>query len=163
MVAEKTLVIIKPDAVNRCLTGEIMKRFEQKGLKLVAMKMQALQPYVLKKHYEHHKDKKFYKDLISYMSSIPSILVVLEGKDVINVVRKMIGSTLGRDAEPGTIRGDYSVSNQANLVHASDSSETAEKEIKRFFKEDEIYNYQKMHFDWIYSRDEQYMKKKEEK
>ncbi len=156
---QKSLVIIKPDAVNRCLIGEIIKRFENKGLKILAMKMIKLQPYVLKEHYAHHKDKKFFEGLISYMSSIPSVAVVVYGKDVVNVVRKMIGSTQGRDAEPGTMRGDYSISNQNNVVHASESEEMAAEEIKRFFSEEEIYDYQKMNFDWIYSKDEQYLKK----
>jgi nucleoside-diphosphate kinase len=157
---EKTLVIIKPDAVNRGLAGEMVKRFENKGLKIAAMKMETLQPYVLKEHYSHHKDKAFYEELIRYMSSIPSVLMVLEGKDAIKVVRKMVGSTQGREAEPGTIRGDYSVSNQANLVHASDSPEKAVEEIKRFFSEKEIHEYQKMDFDWIYSKDERFIKAK---
>ncbi len=153
------MVIIKPDAVNRCLVGEVIKRFENKGLQIKAVKMQMLQPYVLKEHYAHHKDKGFYEELIGYMSSIPSILMVLEGKDAINVVRKMVGSTQGREAEPGTIRGDYSVSNQSNIVHASENDEAAKKEIGRFFTKEEIYDYSKMHFDWIYSRDEKYIGK----
>jgi nucleoside-diphosphate kinase len=155
----RTLVIIKPDAVNRCLVGEVIRRFEKKGLKIAAMKMIRLQPYVLKEHYAHHKDKAFFKELISYMSSIPSIALVLEGKDVVNVVRRMVGPTQAREAPPGTIRGDYSVSNQNNLVHAAESDEAADKEIKRFFSEKEIHEYQKMNFDWIYSKDEQYLKK----
>jgi len=154
MALERTLVIIKPDAVNRNLAGEVIKRLENKGLKIVAMKMQHLQPFLLQQHYAHHKDKKFYSELIAYMSSIPCVLAVLEGKEAIKVVRKMLGPTLGRDAEPGTIRGDYSMSNQANLAHASDSPEKAEEEIKRFFGEKEIFDYQKMDFDWLYSKDE---------
>jgi len=156
---QKTLAIIKPDAVNRCLAGEIINRFENKGLKIVAMKMIQLQPYVLKEHYAHHKDKEFFQELIKYMSSIPSIAMVLYGKEAVQVVRKMVGSTQGRDAEPGTIRGDYSVSNQNNLVHAAESEEKAEEEIKRFFSKEEINDYQKMNFDWIYSKDEKYLKK----
>lgn len=156
---QQTLVIIKPDAVNRCLVGEVVKRFEQKGLQIKAMKMQALQPYALKEHYAHHKDKGFYGELIKYMSSIPSILMVLEGKDAISVVRKMVGSTQGREAAPGTIRGDCSVSNQSNIVHASENEKVAKAEIARFFKEEEIHDYKKMGFDWIYSKDEKYIEK----
>lgn len=152
-------MIVKPDAINRCLAGEIIKRFEDKGLKIVAMKMIKLQPYVLKEHYAHHKDKAFFKELISYMSSIPSIAMVLEGKEAVKVVRKMVGLTQGREADPGTIRGDYSVSNQNNLVHAAESVERAEEEIKRFFDEGELYDYQKMNFDWIYSKDERYLER----
>ncbi|MBN2067665.1 MAG: nucleoside-diphosphate kinase [Candidatus Diapherotrites archaeon] len=157
---ERTLVIVKPDAVNRDLVGEIVHRFERKGLKIAAMKMQVLKPYALKEHYAQHKDKGFYEELIKYMSSIPCILMALEGKDCVNVVRKMVGSTLGREAEPGTIRGDYSVSNQANLVHASDSSEKAEEEINRFFGKEELHQYNKMNFDWIYSSDEKCIERK---
>ena len=156
---QKTLVIIKPDAVNRCLVGEVIKRFENKGLKIIAMKMVKLQPYALKEHYAHHKDKAFFKGLINYMSSIPSIALVLYGKEAIKVVRTMVGSTQGREAVPGTVRGDYSISNQNNIVHASEDEKMAEDEITRFFKEDEIHEYQKMNFDWIYSKDEQYLKK----
>ncbi len=151
---ERTLVIIKPDAVNRSLIGEITTRFERKGLKIAGLKMVQLQPYVLKEHYSHHKDKEFYNELISYMSSIPSIVLVLEGKEVVEVVRRMIGSTFGREAQPGTIRGDYSVSNQANLVHASENVEKANEEINRFFKSEELWDYNKMNFDWIYARKE---------
>ena len=156
---EKTLVIVKPDAVNRCLIGEILRRFENKGLKIVALKMITLHPYTLKEHYAHHKDKAFFEELIKFMSSIPSIALILEGKEAISVVRKMIGSTQGREAGPGTIRGDYSVSNQSNIVHASEDAKTAEAEIKRFFKKDELYDYQKMNFDWVYSKDEKFLKK----
>ena len=151
---ERTLVIIKPDAVNRSLVGEVIKRFENKGLKLVGLKMKHLQPYMLKEHYAHHKDKAFYKELIKYMSSIPSIVMALEGKEACDVVRKMVGSTLGREAEPGTIRGDYSVSNQCNIAHASENVEIAEQEIKRFFDSKELFEYDAMGFDWVYASDE---------
>ncbi len=156
---EQTLVIVKPDAVNRGLVGEIVKRFENKGLQIVAMKMLELQSYTLKEHYAHHQDKEFFAELIGFMSSIPSIAMILQGKEAITVVRKMVGSTQGREAAPGTLRGDYSVSNQSNIVHASEDKKAAEVEIKRFFKKEEIYNYQKMNFDWIYSKDEKYLKK----
>ncbi|MDD5163529.1 MAG: nucleoside-diphosphate kinase [Candidatus ainarchaeum sp.] len=155
---EKSLVIIKPDAVNRDLIGRILSRFEEKGLKIAAMKMETLQPYKLKDHYAHLKEKPFYEELIKYMSSIPSILIVVEGKQAIEVVRKMIGPTQGREAGPGTIRGDFSVSNQSNLIHASDSTETAQKEIERFFRPEEIHEYKKMNFDWIYSKGEKELK-----
>ncbi len=123
---ERTLVIIKPDAINRDLAGEVIQRFEKKGLKIAGMKMAHLEACTLKEHYAHHKDKAFYEELINFMSSVPSILLVLEGKAACAVVRKMVGSTLGREAEPGTIRGDYSVSNQCNVVHASENVEIAE-------------------------------------
>ncbi len=154
MTMERTLVILKPDAVNRALCGRIIARFEEKGLKIVAMKMEHLTPYVLKEHYAHHKDKAFYEELIRFMSVIPCVLLILEGKECVEVVRKMVGSTLGREAAPGTIRGDFSVSNQQNLMHASATVEEAKKEIKRFFKKHEIFDYKKMNFDWIYSASE---------
>lgn len=155
MVSERTMIILKPDAVNRALMGRLLARFEEKGLKVVGMKMEHLAPYKLKEHYAHHKDKGFYEELIKFMSSIPSVLIVLEGKEVVDVVRKMVGSTLGREAEPGTIRGDFSVSNQQNLVHASATVEEAKQEIERFFDEKELHNYKKMNFDWIYNQTEQ--------
>ena len=151
---EKSLIIIKPDAVNRDMAGRIIARFEEKGLKIAGMKMELLRPLTLKEHYSHLKDKPFYTELEKFMSSIPSILMVVEGKQAVEVVRKMVGPTQGRDGPPGTIRGDFSVSNQSNLVHASDSVESAEKEIQRFFKKEELHEYSKMNFEWIYSKDE---------
>lgn len=156
---EQTMVIIKPDAVNRDLIGEVISRFEKKGLKIRAMKMQMLQPYILKEHYAHHKEKAFFEELVKYMSSIPSILMVLEGKEAISVVRTMVGPTQGREAAPGTIRGDYSVSNQSNIVHASEDAKAAKAEIERFFSKEEIFDYRKMDFDWIYSKDEKFIEK----
>jgi len=156
---EQSLVIIKPDAVNRDLIGEVISRFEKKGLKIKAMKMHLLQPYILKDHYAHLKGKGFFEELVKYMSSIPSILMVLEGKEAISVVRKMVGPTQGREAAPGTIRGDYSVSNQSNVVHASEDAKAAKEEIERFFSKEEIFDYKKMNFDWIYSKDEKYIEK----
>lgn len=150
----RTLIIVKPDAVNRGLIGRLIARFELKGLKVIGMKMEILEPSILEKHYEHHKDKAFFKELIKFMSSIPSVLMVLEGKEAVEVVRKMVGTTLGRDAEPGTIRGDYSMSNQQNIIHASASSGEADKEIQRFFRKNELHSYQKMNFDWVYSETE---------
>ncbi len=146
----RTLLIIKPDGVNRCLVGEIIKRFENKGIKIIGLKMERLKVYQLKEHYQHHGDKPFYNEILDYMSSIPSVLLVLEGKDVVDVVRKMVGCTCGRDATPGTIRGDYSMSVQTNIVHASETDELAEQEIKRFFKDEELIEYDKLNFNWIY-------------
>lgn len=151
---ERSLIIIKPDAVNRALIGSIIERFERKGLKIIAMKMQTLTLEVLKEHYKHHKDKPFFSELINFMSSAPAVLFVVEGKDAIMVARKICGVTNGREAEPGTIRGDYSMSNQNNLVHASDSIETAEVEIKRFFSEEELCEYSRTDIKWIYSNKE---------
>jgi len=153
----RTLVILKPDAVNRCLVGRILSRFEEKGLKIVGMKMERLNVYKLKQHYEHLTNKPFFDELLDYMSSIPCILVVIEGKDSVAVVRRLAGETCGRDASPGTIRGDFSMSTQTNLIHASENDEVAKYEIERFFKPEEMFSYDKMNFNWIYCRSEKGM------
>ncbi|MEK6941790.1 MAG: nucleoside-diphosphate kinase [archaeon] len=154
MAQEKTLVILKPDTVNRGLVGAIIGRFEKKGLKIVAIKMEQLREELLKEHYGHHEGRPFFAELIKFMSSIPSVLLVLEGHDAVAVVRKMCGATSGRSAEVGTIRGDYSMSIQVNTIHASENVDEAAKEIKRFFAESEILGYKKMDFDWVYSFEE---------
>jgi len=151
MALQKTLVIIKPDAVNRGLIGEIVNRFEDKGLKIIGLKMVHLKDEILEKHYAQHKTKAFFQDLVQFMKLSPTILMVLEGNEAISVVRKMAGPTFGVEAEPGTIRGDFSMSISHNVVHASDSIETAKKEIKRFFKKNEIFPYQRIDWNIIYS------------
>ncbi len=151
---KRTLVIIKPDAINRCLIGRTITRFEEKGLKIIGLKMEKLNVYSMREHYKHHEDKPFYDEILEFMTSIPSILLVIEGKDAVNTIRKLIGPTCGRDAEPGTIRGDYSMSTQTNIVHASEDETAAEKEIQRFFKEEELCEYDKMNFNWIYCNSE---------
>jgi nucleoside-diphosphate kinase len=154
MVRERSLVIIKPDAVSRSLIGRIITRFEQKGLKVIGMKMEHLKEEKLKCHYEHHKDKEFFGELIEFMGSVPSVLVVLEGKEAVEVVRKMCGTTCGRDAEAGTIRGDFSVSMQQNVIHASENKEAAKKEIDSFFGKEELTDYRKIDFDYLYCKSE---------
>jgi len=154
MGMEQTLVIIKPDAVNRSLVGEIVSRFEQKGMKIVGMKIEHLSEEKLEVHYEHHKEKPFFKGLLEFMSSIPSILIVLEGKEAVDVVRKMVGVTAGREADPGTIRGDFSMSIQANLIHASENIREAEKEIARFFEKKALTRYDKMNANWLSGEEE---------
>lgn len=151
---KRTLIIAKPDAVNRCLIGKIISRFEDKGLKIVGLKMDHLKVYTLREHYKHHEDKPFFEEIVEYMASIPCVLMVIEGKDAVNVVRKLVGDTCGREAALGTIRGDYSLSAQTNLIHASKDEETAKEEIARFFKEGEIFQYDKMNFNWIYCKSE---------
>jgi nucleoside-diphosphate kinase len=149
---ERTLVILKPDAVVRGLIGEIISRFEKKGLKIVGMKMMHFDRELAEKHYEEHKGKPFFEPLIDYVTKGPSIVMVLEGRYAISVVRKMAGATDPKDAAPGTIRGDYGLDvGDAiyNIIHASDSEETAEREIKLFFKEDELFEYCKA-ADWFY-------------
>lgn len=151
---EKTLVLIKPDALQRNLLGKIIERFEQKGLRIIGLKMMQLDDVLLDEHYVHHKDKPFFESLKRFMKNSPIVAMVLEGLEAVKIVRLICGATCGRDADVGTIRGDFSMSTQANIVHASDSPETAEKEIWRFFNNNEIFNYQKIDFDYIYSEEE---------
>lgn len=151
---EKTLVIIKPDAVNRGLTGDVIKRFEQKGLKTVALKMKFLEDKELEEHYAHHKEKPFFKDLVNFMKHSPSILMILEGNRAIDAVRTLAGQTYGLEAAPGTIRGDFSMSRSNTIIHASDSAEAAEAEIKRFFSPAEIFDWNKIDWTEVYAIDE---------
>ncbi len=138
---EKTLVLIKPDGVERGLIGEIITRFEKKGLKISAMKILTMSRSLAEEHYAEHIGKPFYERLVKFMTSGPIVAMVLEGREAIKVVRKLAGATDPVEAEPGTIRGDFSVSEPANTLHASDSMESAEREIKRFFPE--LYGEQK--------------------
>lgn len=151
---QRTLVIIKPDAINRGLAGEILNRFERKGLKIVGMKMKHLEDLELEEHYSHIKDKPFFPALRDFMKHSPSLVLCLEGNGVIDAVRLMCGPTHGLQANPGTIRGDYSMSIQQNVVHASESDEAAEQEVKRFFKSEELFSYARMDMEMIYSEEE---------
>jgi nucleoside-diphosphate kinase len=151
---EQTLIIIKPDAVNRSIIGEILHRFERKGLKLIGMKMEHLKEKVLDEHYSHLCDKPFFPRIRDFMRCAPAVLLVIEGNNAVDVIRKMAGVTHGGEADPGTIRGDYSLSIQNNVIHASDSVESAKEEVKRFFKEEEIFSYEKIDSSMIYSDDE---------
>lgn len=151
---ERTLVIIKPDALQRNLFGEIINRFEKKGLKIVGVKMVSLNDAILSEHYAHHKDKPFFESLKKFMKTAPCVVLVLEGLEAVRVVRFICGKTCGREADCGTIRGDFSMSTQANIVHASDSLETAKKEIERFFKPKELFDYQKVGMEFIYGEEE---------
>ena len=151
---ERTLIILKPDAVQRNLLGEIILRFERKGLKIVGLKMMKLDDVLLTEHYIHLKDKPFFEGLKKFMKGSPVVVACLEGVDSIKVVRTLCGPTSGREAAPGTIRGDFSISMSSNIVHASDSEKTAKEEIERFFKEDELFSYNRCDFDVIYASDE---------
>lgn len=151
---ERTLVIIKPDALQRNLLGDIICRFERKGLKIVGLKMAQLGDVLLEEHYAHHKDKDFFGGLKKFMKSSPVVVAVLEGLEAIKTVRFICGPTCGREADAGTIRGDLSMSRQYNIIHTSDSRATAEKEIYRFFNSDELFDYPKIDFDYLYSDDE---------
>ncbi|MBU1198179.1 nucleoside-diphosphate kinase [Candidatus Micrarchaeota archaeon] len=152
---ERTLVILKPDALHRGVIGAVIQRFEQKGLKIVGLKMEKLDEKTLSEHYGHLKDKPFFPRIVSFMKSAPVVLVAIEGLEAVGIVRKMCGVTNARNAAIGTIRGDFGMSVQANIVHASDSLETAQKEVKRFFKNSELFEYKKMDFGHVYAEDEQ--------
>ncbi len=134
---ERTLILLKPDTVQRGLIGPILTRFEQKGLKLVAMKLRQFKPDLLERHYSDHAARPFFRGLVEYMSSGPVVALALEGVDAITVCRNLIGKTNGREAAPGTIRGDFAMSFSTNLVHGSDSPEAAKKELGIFFPEAE--------------------------
>lgn len=151
---EKTLIILKPDCVQRGLCGAVLSRFERRGLSIAAAKMMKLTSALLHEHYAHLKDKPFFPPLVEFMSSSPVMVAVIEGKDAVEIVRKMCGATNARNAENGTIRGDFAMSTQYNIIHASDSKETAEKEIKRFFKPEELFSYPRTLDSLTYSSDE---------
>jgi len=153
-VNEKTLVLIKPDAIQRGLIGEIITRFERKGLKVVGAKMMGLDEAILREHYAHLADKPFFPGLAKFMQSTPVIALCVEGLQVVDAVRKITGITKAREAEAGSIRGDYAMSVSCNVIHASDSVENAEKEVKRFFKTDEIHDYNKSEYEHVYAEDE---------
>lgn len=151
---EKTLVILKPCTLQRCLVGEILHRFERKGLRLAGMKMMQLTDEVLSEHYSHLSTKPFFQRVKDSMMAVPVIVCCFEGVDAIQTVRTLAGPTNGRMAAAGTIRGDYSMSFQENIVHASDSSEAAVAELNRFFKPEEIFDYKQATFEFLYANDE---------
>lgn len=153
-VKERTLVLIKPDAIQRGLFGEIVGRFEKKGLKMVGCKMMTLDEALLREHYAHLADKPFFGGLAKFMQSTPVIAMCWEGLEVVNAVRLLCGITKARDAEAGSIRGDLAMSVACNVVHASDSVENAEKEVARFFKKDELFGYDKSEYMHVYADDE---------
>lgn len=151
---QKTFIILKPDALTRWITGEIISRLEKKGLKLVWSKMSVLNENILKEHYSHIADKPFFPGIVEFMTSSPVILQVWEGKDVVEVVRLIAWVTNSRQAQPGTIRWDFSMSIGNNVIHASENLEAANEEISRFFSADEIYSYKRADEDYLYSEDE---------
>lgn len=151
---QKALVIFKPSAVQRGLVGSVLSRFEKKGLQIVGLKMLSLSDAVLDAHYSHLKNKPFFARVKDSMQASPVIVMALKGVDAVDVVRMLTGPTNGRVAAPGTIRGDYSVSVQENIIHTSDSPETADIEIKRFFTEEELYDYPQQILQSVYANDE---------
>lgn len=151
---EQTLIILKPDALQRSLVGEIINRLERKGLKLIGLKMIRLDDAMLRSHYAHIVDKPFYKDVESFMQSSPVVVVALEGYECVDSVRLIVGATNPRAADAGTIRGDLAIGNGRNLIHASDSKENGEIEVSRFFKKDELFKYERTVTPDLYSPSE---------
>lgn len=151
---QKTLVIIKPSALQRSLVGEVISRFEKKGLQIVGLKMMTLSDEIVELHYAHLKDKPFFKRIKDSMQVTPVIVMALKGLDAIEVVRRMSGTTNSRNAEPGTIRGDFSMSVQENIVHTSDSEDNSKIELSRFFKEEELFDYTPIIWTHLYANDE---------
>lgn len=151
---EQTLVILKPSAVGRGIMGEVISRFERKGLIIAGMKMIKLNDQVLDEHYAHLLDRPFFPRIKASMMATPVVVMCVKGKDAVQVVRAMTGVTNGRNAAPGTIRGDYSMSGQENIVHASDSVENAKIELDRFFAPEEIFDYTSTGFNYLYASDE---------
>lgn len=148
---EKSLIIIKPDAVQRNLVGEIISRFERKGLKIAGLKMMSIEDVLLEEHYSHIKDKPFFPGIRDFMKSCPVIVMAIEGINAVSSIRLLVGPTKAWEADAGTIRGDFSLSTQSNIVHASDSVENGEIEVARFFNKEEIFEYSKIDTDFIYA------------
>lgn len=148
---EKTLIIVKPDAIHRGLLGEIVTRFERKGLKIVGMKMIELEDALLEAHYAHIKDKPFFAGIKTFMKSSPVVVMALSGINAVSATRIIVGPTKGYDADAGSIRGDLSLSIQSNVVHSSDSVDAGKEEVKRFFKDTELFDYKRFDFDYVYA------------
>ena len=146
---ERTYCMIKPDGVQRNLTGEIISRFEKKGIKIVALKMLQITQPLAETHYGEHQGKPFFNDLVSFITSGPVVAMVLEGEGVIAMVRGMMGATNPKDAATGSIRGDYAMTIDKNVIHGSDGPESAEREINIFFAPNEILTYNKTGQEWI--------------
>lgn len=146
---ERTLVLVKPDGIQRALVGEIIGRFENKGLKLVGLKLMQMDQTMAAAHYEAHKGRDFYDSLINFVTSGPVVAMVLESVNAIFIVRKLVGSTRPNEADPGTIRGDYCVNTQFNVIHASDSLENAKREIDIFFRPEELVRYERSIMHWL--------------
>jgi nucleoside-diphosphate kinase len=151
---ERTLVLLKPDCVQRRLMGRILGRFEDKGLNIIAMKMMRMTSELARQHYAEHVDKPFYPGLEQYITAGPLVAMVVEGREAIRVVREMLGETSGLKATPGTIRGDFSVSRQMNLVHASDGAKSADREIPLYFGDDELCLFEPTIARWLKAVDE---------
>ncbi len=151
---EQTFIILKPSSISRSLVGDVITRFQRKGLQITGIKMMRLNEDILREHYAHLVDRPFFPTLLKSMMATPVIVMVLKGKNVVEVVRSMVGATNCRKAAPGTIRGDFGMSGQENIVHASDSPENAVIEINRFFRPEEIFDYELPTVSSIYAPDE---------
>lgn len=151
---QQTLVLLKPDALQRNLLGEIIHRFERKGLKIIGLKMLHMDEVLMKEHYGKYSDKPFFAGLKSYMSASPLVAMVISGINAVSTVRTIVGPTKGSEAPGGTIRGDFAMSIQSNLIHASDPAEDPKTEIDRFFKPHELFSYQRIDFETVYSDEE---------
>jgi nucleoside-diphosphate kinase len=149
---ERTLVLLKPDAVGRGVVGEILSRLERRGFDLVGLKLLELDRKAAEEHYAEHRGRPFFEGLVRFITSGPLVAAVVEGRGAVGVVREMVGPTSGQDAAPGTIRGDYGLSDRLNLVHASDGPETAAREVVRFFREEELVRPPPR--EWTYDRSE---------
>ena len=151
---QRTLILLKPDCIQRRLAGRIIARFEDKGLNIIAMKMIRVSPELARQHYAEHVDKPFYPGLEAFITGAPVLAMIIEGLDAVQVVRDMLGPTSGLKAPAGTIRGDFSSSRQMNLVHASDGVEAAEREIGLYFSTDQICSYEPTVVPWLRASDE---------
>lgn len=147
---EHTFLMVKPDGVARGLVGEVLSRIERRGLKIVAMKLIHVDKELAKKHYAEHEGKPFFEPLVSYITASPSVAMVVEGEDAIKVLRGMVGATNPKEAAPGTIRGDLAMETGRNIVHASDSENSAKREISLFFGPEEIFPYERTDDKWVY-------------
>ncbi len=151
---EQTLIILKPSSLQRALVGRVLNRFEQKGLIISGLKMMQLDETILREHYAHLVDRPFFPSLVKSMTATPVIVAAISGKDAVACVRAMVGATNCRNAAPGTIRGDFGMSGQENIIHASDSVENAKIELARFFRPGEIFDYTPITLPAIYAPDE---------
>ncbi len=150
MARERTFVLVKPDGVQRSLVGEILRRFEEKGLKVVAARLLRVSEELARAYYAEHEGKPFFPGLVTYVTSGPAFAVVLEGEGAVSVARRLIGPTEPREAEPGTIRGDFGMDISRNLIHGADSLESAEREIGLFFPPEELIEYARLDAAWLY-------------
>lgn len=148
---EKTLIILKPDAIHRGLVGEVITRLERKGLKIIGMKMMQLEDAILEAHYANIKDRPFFAGVKAWMKGSPVVVMAISGINAVSSTRIVVGPTKGYEAAAGTIRGDFSLSAQSNLVHASDEVENGKAEVARFFKDEELFNYRRNDFDHVYA------------